>query len=209
MPFKMTAELNKVFSTCSDASLSEKDTQLVTLAAQLARRQGDPSIGTFELARASGATIAELNRVGCLCACAGGARVQDAYMNLLRGPSGEAAVEPPTERLAARIGLSSTILTSVIPVETHNLDTSVFRSLRLCSSQALDPKTNHLVGLTACLASGCACAAGHIVEARNAGATDEELARCACIAACVGGLRNKYSYIEAFQAAKGCKACVC
>jgi alkylhydroperoxidase/carboxymuconolactone decarboxylase family protein YurZ len=220
MPFKMTAELNKVFNTCSEASLSSKDTHLVTLAAQLSRRQADPAISTFELARSSGASIEEINRVACLCACTGGARVQDAYVNLLRGtqetvdPEGGHPTPVPgegrrTTGLAARVGIPSAVLPTVVPLKTHSLDTSLFRSLRLCSTQALDKKTTHLVGLAACLASGCVCAAGHIVEARNAGATDEELARCACIAACVGGMRNKFAFIDALQTAKGCKSCVC
>jgi alkylhydroperoxidase/carboxymuconolactone decarboxylase family protein YurZ len=76
-----------------------------------------------------------------------------------------------------------------------SLDESVFRSRRLCTRASLDDRMTHLVGLTACLASGCACASGHIVAARKARATNEELTRCACIAACAAGMQVKYAFL--------------
>jgi len=76
-------------------------------------------------------------------------------------------------------------------------------------AQALDAKTDHLVALAACLASGCDCAAGHIVEARRAGVSEEELARAACIASCVTGRVSHWRFGAALQCAEGKKACVC
>ncbi len=75
--------------------------------------------------------------------------------------------------------------------------------------QALDKKTTHLVQLAACLAAGCRCAAGHIVEARAAKASEAELARVACITSCVAGRVQHWRFIEALQCAEGKKACAC
>jgi alkylhydroperoxidase/carboxymuconolactone decarboxylase family protein YurZ len=83
------------------------------------------------------------------------------------------------------------------------------RKFSACKEETLDKKTHHLVSLAACLASNCECAAGHIIEARNAGATDEELARCACLTACVAGERTKYTFLAQFEAARDCRACDC
>jgi len=202
MPLKMTPELNNVFRTCNEATLSPKVTHLMTLAAQLARRQGEPAQATLELSRAVGASLQEISRVACLCSCAAGATVQDTFVNLLRNPRVEAT--------AATAGILPTgILPAAAIGPSQSLDTSVFRTLRLCSSESLDKKTTHLVGLTACLASGCVCARGHIIQARIAGATEEELARCACIASCVAGIRNKFSFLEAVQDVGNCTACAC
>jgi AhpD family alkylhydroperoxidase len=77
------------------------------------------------------------------------------------------------------------------------------------SPDALDKKTTHLVPLAACLASRCACAAGHIVEARRAGATEQELARVGCLAACACGLSAKWSFAEALQCAGSAQQCAC
>lgn len=81
--------------------------------------------------------------------------------------------------------------------------------LRTCTEESLDAKTTHLVGLAACLVAGCACAEGHIVAGRNAGASEEELSRSACIAACVAGSVHKYRFLEARQNVEGCTECVC
>ena len=78
-----------------------------------------------------------------------------------------------------------------------------------CTEKSLDERTTHLVGLASCLAAGCACAEGHIVAGRKAGLTEEELARCACIASCVAGRVNKFRFLEARQNVEGCEACVC
>lgn len=78
-----------------------------------------------------------------------------------------------------------------------------------CRERSLDARTTHLVGLASCLAAGCACAEGHIVAGRNAGLSEEELARCACIASCVAGRVNKFRFLEARQNVEGCTACVC
>jgi AhpD family alkylhydroperoxidase len=221
MPFTMTKELNAIFQTCSESSLSPKETHLVTLAAQLAVRRDVPGAATLELARSVGATLEELNRVGCMCACTVGPSVQDRFVKLLQPLSGAGGAELP-----GRLGVPAALAPPAagplpLPAPTaleriaeagHNLDTSIFRAFRLCTTQSLDKKTNHLVGLASCLATGCACAAGHIIEARNAGATDEELARCACIAACASGLRTKYTFLEAMDRLQNCaspNACVC
>ena len=74
---------------------------------------------------------------------------------------------------------------------------------------AFDKKTLHLVYLSACLASRCACAAGHIVEARRAGVTEQQLARVGCLAACACGLSAKWSFAEALQCAEGAQQCAC
>ncbi len=75
--------------------------------------------------------------------------------------------------------------------------------------QALDKQTYHLVSLAACLASGCPCASGHIVEARKAGVKDQELARAACLAACAAGESSQWRYAEALQCAERQSACAC
>jgi len=207
MPLKMTPELNNVFRTCNEATLSPKVTHLVTLAAQLARRQGEPAQATLGLSRAAGASLQEISRVACLCSCAAGATVQDTFVNLLRSPRMEATAV--TDEIIPTGILPAGILPAAAIGPSQSLDTSVFRTLRLCSSESLDKKTTHLVGLAACLASGCVCARGHIIQARIAGATEEELARCACIASCVAGIRNKFSFLEAVQDVGNCTACAC
>ena len=78
-----------------------------------------------------------------------------------------------------------------------------------CNDQTLEKKTHHLVSLAACLASACECASGHIVQARNAGATDEELARTACLTACVAGERTKYAFLAHLEEMRECRSCVC
>lgn len=185
MSLKMTKELNNIFSTCAEDSLSPKMTHLVSLATHLAAHNETGARDALEFARASGATVEEVYRVGCLCACTAGPRVQDIFLGAMRD------AKP-----------------SVVP-QAYNLDMSVFLSTGICSDNSLDKKTTHLVGLAACLTARCDCAQGHIVEARNAGATDVELARCACIVACTAGLDRKYIYLEALESVKGCKACDC
>lgn len=75
--------------------------------------------------------------------------------------------------------------------------------------QALDKKIDHLVSLAACLAAGCDCAGGHVVAARTAGASEEELARAACITACVAGEISKWRFGAALQCAQVQKECIC
>jgi len=65
------------------------------------------------------------------------------------------------------------------------------------------------VHLAACLTSHCACAAGHIVEARRVGATEQELARVGCLAACACGLSAKWRFAEALQCAAAQHQCAC
>jgi len=83
------------------------------------------------------------------------------------------------------------------------------RKFTACTEETLDKKTHHLVSLAACLASNCECASGHIVQARNAGASDEELARTACLTACVAGERSKYSFLAHLEETRECRSCVC
>ncbi len=83
------------------------------------------------------------------------------------------------------------------------------RKFTACTENTLDKKTHHLVSLAACLASGCECASGHIVEARNAGATEEELARAACLTACVAGERTKYVFLAHLEEMRECRSCAC
>jgi alkylhydroperoxidase/carboxymuconolactone decarboxylase family protein YurZ len=83
------------------------------------------------------------------------------------------------------------------------------KAFHACSSKSIDKKTTHLVALAACLASSCECARGHIIEARNAGATPSELARTACIASCIGGLQYKYAFLAHLTSVEHCSACVC
>ena len=213
---KMTAELNRVFEQCSEKSLSPKTTQLVNLAAHLASNNTKAAHQSFALAGAVGASTEELHRVACLCACTGGARVHDAYAEIVLAATGTALHHSaPTKgsqsSAAARTADMGRLGSAIAAVSqgSTSLTTSAFAALNLCSETSLDEKTSHLVSLAACLATRCACAAGCIVKARNAGATHEELARVACVTACAAGLDKKYAFLEAFQAAEGVKECVC
>lgn len=94
-------------------------------------------------------------------------------------------------------------------VYAKSLKTTAKRPFARVKPDALDKKTLHLVHLAACLASRCACAAGHIVEARRAGATEQELARVGCLAACVSGFSAKWSFAEALQCAEAKQQCAC
>ena len=94
-------------------------------------------------------------------------------------------------------------------VFTKSLKTTAKQPFARVRPDALDKKTLHLVHLAACLSSRCACAAGHIVEARRAGANDKELARVGCLAACVNGLSAKWSFAEALQCAEAKQQCAC
>jgi alkylhydroperoxidase/carboxymuconolactone decarboxylase family protein YurZ len=165
MPLKMTRELGRVLDTCTEETLSVKDTYLVTLAAQLALGGTTPLSGSLKLGEVTGATQEEIQRVACMCACTVGPQVN--------------------ERVAE--------------LSVNQLSEPV----RACTEESLDQKTTHLVGLAACLVAGCACAEFHIVEGRNAGATEEELARCACIAACVAGRVQQFRFLEARQNVEG------
>jgi AhpD family alkylhydroperoxidase len=176
----MTKKLDKIFETCNEKSLSPKETALVAHAAQIAAGVKDTKQISQFVAKEARISAEELHRVACLCACTAGPKVQETYATVLKAAGGA-----ESSRFAA--------------------DTT----FRTCSAQTLDKKTTHLAGLAACLASGCDCASGHIVEARNAGATDEQLARVACIASCVAGSRIKYDFLFHLQSVKNCKACVC
>jgi AhpD family alkylhydroperoxidase len=180
MRFKMTKKLDKIFTTCNQNSLSPKETALVAQAAQLAAGVRDTKqISQFVSSQAR-VSAEELHRVACLSACTAGPKVLETYAAVLKSAGGA-----ESSRFAA--------------------DTS----FRTCSAKTLDEKTTHLVGLAACLASGCDCASGHIVAARNAGVTDEQLTRAACVASCVAGSRIKYDYLFHLQSVKACKACAC
>jgi len=170
MPLKMTRELDKVFETCSEDSLSARETHLITLAAQLAGSGATATNVTAELAIAAGASREELNRVACMAACVAGPAVGDAFAEIRKATS-------------ACFGTSEA--------------SGVFGNFQLCTEESLDARTTHLVGLAACLAAGCVCAEAHVIQARSAGVNEEELARVACIAACQAGLQNKYSFLGA------------
>lgn len=94
-------------------------------------------------------------------------------------------------------------------IYVKSLKTTAKQPFARVKRDALDKKTLHLVDLAACLASHCACAAGHIVEARRAGATEQELARVGCLAACACGLSTKWSFAESLQCAEGSQQCAC
>ena len=170
---KATPQLNKIFTTCSEKTLSPKVTELVRFAAHLANCNSSATGagGSHKAATAAGASQDELLCAACLSACAGGPTTQAAF----------AAV--------------------------HKTDAA--KPFAHVKADALDKKTTHLVSLAACLVSGCECAAGHIVEARLAGAKDEELARAACLAACARGLTAKWRFAAALQCAGAHRACAC
>lgn len=97
-------------------------------------------------------------------------------------------------------------------VQSNFLGLGVLETKRenLCNvSNSLDKKTSHLIALAACLTASCDCAAGHIVEARNAGANEAEIARAACLAACTCGCRVTWRFAEAIECAKDKSACAC
>jgi AhpD family alkylhydroperoxidase len=128
----------------------------------------------------SGASPEELGRVACLAACTSCSSVGDNFASVLR----DAKVSGVSKLIAGE-------------------------KFQGCSMKSLDTKTHHLVSLAACLSSRCACAAGHIIQARNAGATPEELARTACIAACVSGMKVKYDFLAHMQRTANCRTCAC
>jgi len=173
MPVQASPELNRIFETCTEETLSQRDSQLVALAAQLVLCDTVHAVQTLALARKAGATLAEILCAACHSAC-------------VSGPMAEAS-------LVSILGDEK--------VGREPFSTAV--------EQALDEKTDHLVSLAACLAAGCDCAAGHIVAARAAGASEAELARAACIATCVAGDINKWRFGAALQCAEGQEACVC
>jgi AhpD family alkylhydroperoxidase len=185
MAFKMTKALDRVFTTCKESSLSPKVTALVTHAAQLACGVSMAPEFAKNIGKNAGVTAEELHRVACLCACTAGPKVLDNYATLLKSAEIKSAGIKGLSKLSAD------------------------RAFQQCTTKTLDAKTTHLVSLAACLASGCSCASGHIVEARNAGATEEEITRAACITACVAGLRTKYNFLAHRESVKGCRACDC
>jgi AhpD family alkylhydroperoxidase len=180
MELKITKELNEIFSTCKESSLSPKDTALVTLAARLAAGQQGAKLGIKSAVKKGGASVEELARVACLSACTACSSVGDNFATALN---------------AANISGASNLI--------------VGEKFVGCTMKSLETKTHHLVSLAACLASRCACASGHIIQARNAGATPEQLARTACIAACVSGMKVKYDFLEHMQRTANCRTCAC
>lgn len=78
-----------------------------------------------------------------------------------------------------------------------------------CTDKTLDDKTHHLVSLAVCLVSDCACASGHLIRLNELKVDEASVHRAACLAACEGGLRVKYSYIEHLENVKTCSTCVC
>lgn len=182
MRFRMTKQSNSIFETCSEKSLDPETSALITLAAQLA--QGRESTIDFAGHARFVKDETKLHRAACLAACTAGPAVAERFEKVLRAGKG-----------ADNAG------------DAKGLDN--VRQFSACNEATLDRKTHHLVSLAACLASNCACAAGHIIEARNAGATEEELARCACLTACVAGERTKYAFVTQLEAARDCRACDC
>jgi AhpD family alkylhydroperoxidase len=180
MRFTMTKKLDKIFETCNQKSLSPKETALVAHAAQISAGVKDTKQISQFVSKEARISAEELHRVACLSACTAGPKVLETYAAVLKA-SGSAE----SKRFAADA------------------------SFRACSAKTLDERTTHLVGLAACLASACDCASGHIVAARRAGVTDEQLARAACVASCVAGSRVKYDYLFHLQSVKTCKACAC
>lgn len=185
MALKMTAELNKIFETCKSDTLDPNTSELIALAVHLVTDHAQGATESARQAHKQGITAEQLHRVACLCACTAGARVQDLHFRATKDIPGMAGS-----------GVGAAL----------RLEKNAFHA---CSSKSLDKKTTHLVALAACLASGCECARGHIVEARNAGATAAELARCACIASCIAGLQLKYAFLAHFTSVEHCKACAC
>jgi alkylhydroperoxidase/carboxymuconolactone decarboxylase family protein YurZ len=180
MELKINKELNDIFRTCNTSSLSAKDTALVTLAAKLASGHTGAALGINQSLKTSGASVGELARVACLSACTAGPRVGETFASALK---------------KAKITGTSGLIKG--------------EKFQGCTMKSLETKTHHLVSLAACLASGCICAGGHIVQARNAGATQEELARTACIAACASGMKAKFDFLAHTQRTANCKACAC
>lgn len=210
---KMTAELNRIFEQCTEKSLPPRTTHLVNLAAHLASGNAVAARQSFAVAGAVGASMEELHRVACLSMCAAGPQVQDTYANLVLGATGR-----PLHHLGPEKGARSTAPTNVASLEAAisaisqgatTLNASAFAAFNLCTEKSLDEKTTHLVSLAACLVTRCACAGGCIVKARNAGATEEEIVRAACLTACATGMEKKYAFLEAFQAVEGVRECVC
>jgi alkylhydroperoxidase/carboxymuconolactone decarboxylase family protein YurZ len=180
MEFKMTKELNDIFRTCNTSSLSPKDTALVTFAAKLASGHKGAALGISHSVKKAGASVGELARVACLSACTAGPKVGETFASALK--------------------------TAKLPGSSRLIQGEKFQG---CTMKSLDTKTHHLVSLAACLASGCVCASGHIIQARNAGATQLELTRTACIASCVSGMKAKFDFLAHVQRTANCRACAC
>jgi alkylhydroperoxidase/carboxymuconolactone decarboxylase family protein YurZ len=189
---KMTKELDQVFEAkdCNEKTLTPKITHLVNLAAHLASHNAKAAHRSYTLAgSAGGASVVERHRAACLAACAAGPRVHDTYAGFVpEATKGAGATYDAAEAAAT-------------------LTASPF--FNLCKEDSLDAKTTHLVSLAACLVTRCACAEGCIVQARNAGATDAELVRVACLTAEAAGMHTKYAFLEAREAVKGVTDCVC
>ena len=180
MELKMTKELDNVFRTCKTSSLSPKDTALITLAARLAAGHQGAKLDIAGAVKTGGASAQELARVACLASCTACSSVGDNFASALK---------------AAKISGASKLIEG--------------EKFAGCSMATLETKTHHLVSLAACLASRCVCASGHIIQARNAGATPEQLARTACIAACVSGMKAKYEFLAHTQRTANCRTCAC
>jgi len=175
-------QLDRIFSTCSESTLTAKVTELVRLSSHLASRNCVETLirPALENAFKAGASENEVLCAACLGACVGGPAAEAAFVEARRTQSAKSGHETASARPFARV-----------------------------QTEALDERTRHLVGLAACLVTGCECAAGHIVEARQAGANNEELARAACLAACASGLTAKWRFVAALQCAEQHELCAC
>jgi AhpD family alkylhydroperoxidase len=202
-------EYDAVFDRCSEDSLSPKLTHLITLACHLSACRCDAATRSFETAVSVGASLEELNLTACLCSCAAGPMAQDNYLDVVRSARANGRAGKALQNLSFGVGGLRQVGVPSRGEEAYSLDQNIFDSAKVCTEDALDKKSYHLVSLAACLVTRCSCAAGHIVEARNAGATLEEIARCACVASCVGGLGNKYFFLESLSSVVDCRACDC
>jgi alkylhydroperoxidase/carboxymuconolactone decarboxylase family protein YurZ len=189
MTLKLTKDLEAIFSTCSESTLSAKTTQLINVAAHLGRENDVGAGDSASLAIAQGATLEEVAAVACSAACAGGPQVQDAYFRMAR------AAEQRNRPLVA-FQISASVAEEP---SAHSLDASIFQSRNLCTADSLDRKTALLVDLAACLVARCDCASGLMVQAQAEGATPQEIARVGCLVACAGGLDKKYVFLTALQ----------
>jgi alkylhydroperoxidase/carboxymuconolactone decarboxylase family protein YurZ len=181
---------NDVFGTCKENTLDAKTSEMIRYAVHLVNGNAPGAAQSAQKAHAAGLSAAQLHRVACLSACSAGIHIQGLNAAALNTVPGFAAPVPA----AAPVPPAAPVPAAATPIQ---LQKGAFNA---CSSTQLDTKTTHLVALAACLASRCACAQGHILAARAAGASDAELARSACIAACTGGLHSKISFAQQLAA---------
>jgi len=76
------------------------------------------------------------------------------------------------------------------------------RVFSACSDKTFDDKTHHLVSLAVCLVSKLRLRSGHLIRLNELKVDEASIHRAACLAACEGGLRVKYSYIEHLENVK-------